>query len=65
MTNAKIDVLDDVHLWYINAMRRFHNGVEPNLCDVIAATRGWLPLESKETMIVHYDDKEYVIRRKK
>ena len=38
---------------------------EPNLVDVIAHTCGWNPLIVNAEMIVHYDNKEYVIKRTK
>ena len=51
--------------WYIDIMRRAYDGARPNFCDVIAAMNGWLPLDVKEKMIVHFNDREYVIRRTK
>ena len=58
-------LIDETISWYIAAMRACWKEVEPNFCDVIALTRGWLPLKCGETMVIHYDDKEYVITRKK
>lgn len=51
--------------WYVRTLRIFWGEREPNMCDVIAFTRGWRPLVKGEQMTVHYDDKEYVITRKK
>ena len=61
----KTALVEDTMLWYVNAMRRFWGEAEPKFCDVIAATRGWTPLERGEHMVVHYDGKEYIITRKK
>ena len=58
-------LIDDTISWYVQAIRRYWGEVEPNFCDLIAATRGWNPLERGEKMTIHYDGKEYVIRRKK
>lgn len=56
---------EDTLNWYIQGMRKFWGMFEPNLCDVIAEARGWLPLKRKESMVIHYDDKEYIITRVK
>ena len=58
-------LVEDTIPWYVQAMRRYWGEVEPNFCDVIASTRGWLPLKRGEEMTIHYDGKEYVITRKK
>ena len=36
-----------------------------NLVDVISADCGYLPLDINQTMIVHFDDKEYFVQRNK
>jgi len=36
---------------------------EPNMVDIIAQSRGWLPLVLGEKMTVHYGGKEYEIKR--
>ncbi len=36
-----------------------------DLLTLAAAQRGWHPLKPGEKMTVHYDDKEYVIERRK
>lgn len=40
-----------------------HNPREFNLVDMVAGSCGWNPLVASESMTVHYDGKEYVIRR--
>jgi hypothetical protein len=50
--------------WLEGAMRRYAGpDGDINLLDVLAATRGWLPLKVREVMTVHYGSREYVIKR--
>lgn len=57
---------EDFTDYYVYLMQRFREGEgwsEPNFVDVIAACRGWLPLEEGEVMNVHYGNKYYRIER--
>lgn len=40
-------------------------GTDVNLVTLIAKSCGWLPLEPKEKMVVHYGGNEYEIIRRK
>lgn len=51
-----------IHTLYTDSILR---NKEVNLIDVISRSRGWNPLDKSVQMIVHIDDKEYVIRREK
>lgn len=56
--------------WLIDALLRrclsvWKDGeLYPNLPDVIAAQRGWHPLQPGEKMTVHFDGQEYEVLRK-
>ncbi len=64
MSTKRVDRSIDI-AWYVDSIHRFWEHLEPNFCDLIAATRGWLPLKRGEQMTIHYDGKEYLITRKK
>jgi hypothetical protein len=52
--------------WLMNSIRRHwgEDALEPNFIDVIAESRGWLPLKPGESMTVHFSGEEFVITRK-
>lgn len=62
--SSRFQELDAVTIdWYLSQMNHFTEDGWVNLCDVIAASRGWKPLEVGEDMTVHYGGKRYKITR--
>jgi hypothetical protein len=57
------------NLWYKHLYAKKRDDIERdfqrNAVDDIASSRGWLPLRRDEEMTVHYQGKEYVIKRTK
>lgn len=55
--------------WYHDCldqlMDRTPNSYEPDLLDLVAYCRGWLPLQTGENMTVEIGEKEYEITRVK
>lgn len=63
--SAKREDYKDFIGTYVALMKKFWIEIEPDFLSVIAATRGWLPLELNEKMHVTYGDKKYTIERTK
>jgi hypothetical protein len=57
--------LKEVLDWYVVMMQKYWIRIEPDLVSVIAASRGWLPLEVDEKMRVTFGNKKYTIERTK
>ena len=60
---TKAEIVDALSDYDIHQM--LTGGRILNLVSVIARMRGWLPLQKDEKMTVHFNGKEYEIKRTK